>query len=105
MKFGENFTFTFRATDNVGISNAHGIVYRPDSFPVVEGGNSPRISGTVTDGVYRVTIAIPATVNNGGTQNNPTGTYKVYATVQDAATNASYDGGYYIYIGTIEVTG
>jgi hypothetical protein len=106
VKFGENFTFTFRATDNVDINSAHGIIYRPDSFPVVEGGNSPRISGTITDGVYRVTIAIPATVNNGGSQNNPIGTYKVYANVQDSASNPSYVGGsYYIYIGTIEVTG
>jgi len=105
VKFGESFTFTFRATDNIGVVSAHGIIYRPDSYPVIEGGNSPRISGSATDGIYRVTIAIPATVNNGGIQNNPTGTYKVYANVQDAASNSSYDGGYYIYIGTIEVTG
>ena len=106
VKFGENFTFTFRATDNIGISSANAIIYRPDSFPVVEGGNSSRISGTSTDGVYRVTIAIPATVNNGGIQNNPIGTYKVYANVQDSASNSSYVGGsYYIYIGTIELTG
>jgi hypothetical protein len=106
VKFGENFTITFRATDNVGIAGIQGIVYRPDSFPVFEGGNGPRISGSSTDGVYRSTLAIPATVNNGGIQNNPVGTYKVYANVQDSASNSSYVGGsYYIYIGTIEVTG
>ncbi len=106
VKFGENFTITFRATDNVGIAGIQGIVYRPDSFPVFEGGNGPRISGSSTDGVYRSTLAIPATVNNGGIQNNPIGTYKVYANVQDSASNSSFVGGsYYIYIGTIEVTG
>ncbi len=106
VKFNEDFTFTFRVTDNVGVASTGGIIYRPDDFPVAQGGYSSLITGTAIDGVYRVTLSIPTTVNNGGTQNNPIGTYKISAWAQDAAQNASYvSGSYYTYIGTIEVTG
>ena len=106
VKFEESFTFTLRATDNVGIASVGGIVYRPDQWPVAQMTGGVLISGNSRDGTYRVAISIPKTVNKGGIENNPLGTYEVWANVQDSATNSSYVGGsYYIYIGTIEVTG
>jgi len=107
VKFEESFTFTLRATDNVGIDGVGGIVYRPDQWPVAELSGGVLISGNSLDGTYRVTISIPKTVNKGGIENNPVGTYAVWGNARDASGNAMRmpDGVYYIYLGTIEVTG
>ena len=106
VKFSESFTFTFRATDNAGITSAGGIVYRSDQWPVSEVSGGVLISGNSLDGIWRVTISIPSTVNKGGIENNSIGTYSVYAKASDASANAARgaDGGYYTYIGTITVS-
>lgn len=105
--FAQSFTFTFRATDNVGIDNAGGIVYRPDGWPVAEIDGGRLVSGNVKDGIWRVSISIPSTVNKGGIENNPPGTYLIYGKTSDTSGNAMRlpDGNYYQYIGTISVTG
>ena len=107
VKFEESFTFTLRATDNVGIASVGGIVYRPDQWPVAQLTGGVLISGNSRDGTYRVAISIPKTVNKGGIENNPLGTYEVWAHVTDTSGNAMRmsDGNYYIYIGTVSVTG
>ena len=108
-KFGESITFTFTASDNVGVAYCHGIVYGPDDYPVFEAGNSScsLISGTAASGTYRATVNVPSTVYKGGvTENNPIGVYKIFANAQDAATNSTYvSGANYVSIGTIQITG
>ena len=106
--FTEIFTFTFRATDNVGVAGAGGIIYRPDNYPVGEIDSGRLISGSSQDGVWRVSISVPRRANPGGVeQDNPLGTYSVYAKASDSSGNAMRlsNGNYYIYIGTVSVTG
>jgi hypothetical protein len=105
--FGQSFTFTFRVTDNAEVFSTGGIVYRPDQWPVKEVDGGVLISGNYQDGTWRVTIDIPRTVNKGGIENNPIGTYSVYAKARDLANNVTRleDGNYYVYIGTVSVTG
>ena len=105
VKFEESFTFTFRVTDNTEVYSAGGIVYRPDQWPVKEVDGGVLISGNSQDGTWRVTIHIPRVVNKSGIENNPIGTYSVYAKARDLVNNVTrLDGNYYVYIGTISVS-
>jgi hypothetical protein len=89
---GQSVTFTFRATDDIGVTSAGGIIYNGSQL-VSQGGSASRVSGTATDGIWSVTLSIPSA--------NSAGTYTISGFVQDALAKGSG----YIPVGTVAVTG
>ena len=89
---GQSITFTFRATDDIGVTSAGGIIYNGSQL-VNQGGSATRVSGTASDGVWSVTLSIPDA--------NSAGTYTISGYVQDALSKGSG----YVPVGTIVVTG
>ncbi len=89
---GQSVTFTFRATDDIGVTSAGGIIYNGSQL-VSQGGSASRVSGTATDGIWSVTLSIPSA--------NSAGTYTISGFVQDALAKGSG----YIPVGTVVVTG
>ena len=88
---GQSVTFTFRATDDIGVTSAGGIIYNGSQL-VNQGGSASRVSGTATDGIWSVTLSIPSA--------NSAGTYTISGFVQDALAKGSG----YIPVGTVSVT-
>ena len=88
---GQSVTFTFRATDDIGVTSAGGIIYNGSQL-VSQGGSASRVSGTATDGIWSVTLSIPSA--------NSAGTYTISGFVQDALAKGSG----YVPVGTVAVT-
>jgi hypothetical protein len=88
---GQSVTFTFRATDDIGVNSAGGIMYNGSQL-VSQGSGATRISGTATDGIWRMTLNIPAA--------NSAGTYTIQGFAQDALAKSSG----YVPVGSVVVT-
>jgi hypothetical protein len=87
---GQSVTFTFRATDDIGVNSAGGIMYNGSQL-VSQGSGATRISGTATDGIWQMTLNIPAA--------NSAGTYTIQGFAQDALAKGSG----YVSVGSVVV--